>query len=52
MNDATSILREFVADVLSAHDNNFNRAMEALETEWLDLAVTFQKAYVFLERLD
>jgi hypothetical protein len=49
---ALDVLREFVADVLAAHGNSYNGAMVALETDWLDLAITFQRAHALIERID
>ena len=50
--EALQILREFVADVMVAHDNSYSKAMAALEDDWFDLALTFQRAYAFVERAD
>jgi hypothetical protein len=50
--EAMGILREFVADVLAAHGNDYNEARDTLNRDWFDLSITFQSAFALVKRAD
>ena len=50
MLNSDQIVREFVADVMAAHSNDYEEVLETLRRDWPDLAKTFEAAYAFVER--
>ena len=50
--EALALLREFVADVMAAHGNDYEEASDTIGRDWPDLAVTFRAAYALIERAD